>query len=174
MRACRRPRERGGYSSRIAMTISCLRNAYLQTALKLSWNTVRVPLALKVMCASSWTRKLLPGPWPIILNLFTQRSHLFECLFGWWPAVNSGAAWRYAIRPLSRRVLQLHGHPAIRLREDAKAGDGKVFFSDYVIWKRMRARFHPCFLPAPGTMRFRRCLTRSIILLPRHYRQTSP
>src|SRR5881392_4458857 len=46
-------------------------NAYLQSMLKLSWNTVSVPLALKVTCKTSCTRKLLPEPWPIILKLLT-------------------------------------------------------------------------------------------------------
>src|SRR5689334_13565259 len=42
--------------------------SYLQSMLKLSWNTVATPLALIVMCSVSCTRKLFPGPWPIILT----------------------------------------------------------------------------------------------------------
>src|SRR5438552_12377927 len=45
---------------------------YLQSMLKLSWNTVIVPSALTVICRVSCTRKLFPEPWPIILKLFTN------------------------------------------------------------------------------------------------------
>src|SRR4029077_7596238 len=45
---------------------------YLQATLKLSWNTVSEPLALIVMCMVSCTRKLFPGPWPMIRKLFTN------------------------------------------------------------------------------------------------------
>ena len=48
--------------------------SYLQSTLKLSWNTVVVPLALIVKCSVSCTRKLFSGPWPIILKLFTNVS----------------------------------------------------------------------------------------------------
>ncbi len=46
----------------------------MQSTLKLSWNTVVVPLALIVKCNVSCTRKLFSGPWPIILKLFTNVS----------------------------------------------------------------------------------------------------
>lgn len=45
---------------------------HLQSALKLSWKAVTVPLALMVMCKVSCTRKLLSGPWPIIRKLLTK------------------------------------------------------------------------------------------------------
>jgi hypothetical protein len=74
---------------------------------------------------------------------------LFERVFGWWPALNSGAAWRYAIRPLPGRLLQFHGHPAVRLREDGKAGDGKIFFPITYL-ETDGARIPPMFLARPG------------------------
>ena len=48
--------------------------AYLQSALKLSWDTVTLPSALIVKCRVSCTRKLFPGPSPMILKLFTNVS----------------------------------------------------------------------------------------------------
>src|SRR5947209_17853396 len=47
---------------------------YEQVNLKLSMNTVIVPLALTVICAFSCTLKLFPDTWPIMLKLFTKIS----------------------------------------------------------------------------------------------------
>ena len=44
---------------------------YLQVTLKLSWDEVTVPLGLTVMWKLSCTRKLFPGPLPMIRKLFT-------------------------------------------------------------------------------------------------------
>ena len=45
----------------VANSVRCT-TLYLQTTLKLSWNTVNVPSALKLRCRFSCTRKLFPGP----------------------------------------------------------------------------------------------------------------
>src|SRR5438067_1837008 len=42
------------------------------------------------------------------------------------------ATRRHAIRALSGRLLRLYGHPAIGLPKDREAGDGEIFFSDYL------------------------------------------
>src|SRR5215472_10857869 len=51
---------------------SDLGRIHLQSMLKLSWLTVIDPSALMVTCASSWTRKLFPAPWPMMRKLLTN------------------------------------------------------------------------------------------------------
>jgi hypothetical protein len=64
---------------------------YLHSELKLSITVVTVPFALTVRWKFSWISRLLPGPWPMILKLFTNEiskgppSRWFGTPFLLWP-----------------------------------------------------------------------------------------
>lgn len=69
----RRPKG-GAFLEDVDLLTPSFHRLYLHSTLKSSKNTVTVPLALKVKCAVSLTRKLFPGPAPIIRKRFMNVS----------------------------------------------------------------------------------------------------
>jgi hypothetical protein len=61
-----------------------------------------------------------------------DKERICFCLFRGRSAFDAGDARRHAIRSLSGWLLRLHGHSAIGLSQDRKAGNGEIFFSDYL------------------------------------------